>query len=132
MPVSHSRSFRSPLARVRGLGAAKAGTQAWWAMRVTSIALVPLSIWFVASVVSLAGADHAAVVHWLSQPLVAILMVLLMGVTFHHAAAGIHEILVDYIHVEWVRIAATLIVDFAALLLAATAIFAVLKIAFTG
>src|SRR5262249_16695284 len=62
------RSMRSDRARVRGLGAAKEGVGHWWAQRLTALALIPLGIWLVASVVRLAGADHAAIALWLGSP----------------------------------------------------------------
>ena len=124
--------LRTPLGRVRGLGAAKEGVHHWWTQRLTALALIPLAIWFVSSLVGLAGADYAEVVVWLRSPVVAITMVLLLGFTFHHAQAGLQVVIEDYVHDEGAKIALILAVKAVALIAAAAGIFAVLKIAFRG
>jgi hypothetical protein len=68
-------SIRTPLGRVRGLGTAKDGTHHWWMQRVTSVALVPLVLWFVISLLSVSHADYETFQHWLSNPVNAGLMV---------------------------------------------------------
>ena len=123
-------ALRTPLGRVRGLGSAKEGTEHWWMVRLTSLALIPLTIWFVASVVSLAGADYPEVVNWLRSPVVAVLMVILIGTTFQHTQAGLQVVIEDYVHHEPAKLAAILFVKAAALVLALAGIFAVLRIAF--
>jgi len=125
-------SLRSDLGRVRGLGSAKEGAAHWWAQRVTAVALVPLSLWLVASLASLTGADVAAARAWIAQPVVAVLLVLLIGVTFHHAQLGMQVVIEDYVHTEWVKISSIVLVKFAAVALAAAGIFSVLKIALAG
>ena len=85
-------SLRSPLGRVRGLGSARDGTAHWWAQRVTALALVPLTVWFVAGVATNLGADHAAFVTWIGDPLVAVVMLLAVLAGFHHAQLGLQEI----------------------------------------
>jgi len=123
-------SLRSPLGRVRGLGSAKEGVSHWWAQRLTAVALVPLLLWFVVSVVSHAGADYKAAVMWLEQPFVAIPLLLLIVATFHHAQLGMQVVIEDYVHAEWARIALIVLVKFAAVAFAIACIYAVLKIAF--
>src|SRR5690606_5979046 len=81
--------LRTPLGRVRGLGSAKEGSHHWWMQRVTAVALVPLTLWFVASLLCLAGADHAPAADWLASPLTAVLMLLLIVATFHHLQLGV-------------------------------------------
>ncbi|MBT5456061.1 MAG: succinate dehydrogenase, hydrophobic membrane anchor protein [Rhodospirillaceae bacterium] len=125
-------SLRTDLGKVRGLGSAKEGTQHWWAQRLTAIALVPLVLWFVASVAGLAGADIGPVRAWIAQPVTAILLVLLIGVTFHHMQLGLQVVIEDYVHAEWLKITGIILVKFTAVLLAAAASFAILKIAFAG
>lgn len=125
-------SLRTDLGKVRGLGSAKEGTQHWWAQRVTAIALIPLILWFVASVVGLAGADIGPVRAWVAQPVTAILLVLLIGATFHHMQLGLQVVIEDYVHAEWLKITGIILVKFGAVLLAAASAFAVLKIAFAG
>lgn len=125
-------TLRTALGRVRGLGSAKEGTEHWWMQRLTAIALVPLCLWFAVSIVSLAGADLPTFKAWLSQPCAAVMMILTVGVTFHHAAAGLQIVIEDYVHTEWAKIAALIIVKFASFALAVAGIFAVLKIALGG
>lgn len=130
MPSRHARSFRTDLARVRGLGSAKEGVQEWWMTRLTSVALVPLTVWFVVSIIALTGADHATVIAWLGSPVTAGLMILLLAVTFHHLQSGLKVVIEDYVHIEWLKIGAIVLVKFASVVLALAAIMAVLVIAF--
>ena len=125
-------SLRTPLGRVRGLGSGKEGVAHWWGQRLTAVALVPLTLWFVVSIAALAGADHGAVVAWLRAPVSAILMVLLIAVAFHHLQLGLQVVLEDYVHTEWLRLAAIIGVKFAAAALALAAAYAVLKVAVGG
>jgi succinate dehydrogenase / fumarate reductase membrane anchor subunit len=127
-----ARQLRSPLGRALGLGSAKEGADHWWAQRLTAVALIPLALWFVASVIALAGADHTKVVDWLASPLSAIIMVLLIGATFYHAALGVQVVIEDYIHAEGVKFAALVLNKLICFALGVAGIFAVLKIAFGG
>lgn len=129
---SDNRQMRSPLGRVRGLGAAKEGVGHWWAQRVTAVALVPLMLWFVVSLIALIGADHASFTAWVRQPLNAILMTLLLVAGFHHLQLGLQVVIEDYVHCEAARIASIIAVKFIVVLLGLCGIFSVLKIAFGG
>ena len=122
--------MRSPLGRAIGLGSAKEGVDHWWAQRISAIALVPLSLWFVASVIGLVGADIETVQNWVGLPLPAILLVLLLIATFYHASLGLQVVIEDYVHVEWQKFTAVIAVKFACVLLAVAGIFAVARIAF--
>ncbi|MGQ0663721.1 MAG: succinate dehydrogenase, hydrophobic membrane anchor protein [Pseudomonadota bacterium] len=125
-------SMRSELGRARGLGSAKEGVSHWWAQRVTAVALIPLSLWFVAEVVGLAGADQRAVAAWIGAPVPALLLVLLLAATFHHAQLGLTVVIEDYVHREGLKIAGLLLVKGAAAVLGAAGIFAVLRLALGG
>jgi succinate dehydrogenase / fumarate reductase membrane anchor subunit len=125
-------SLQTDLGKVRGLGSAKEGVHHWWAQRLTAIALVPLVLWFVASVAGLAGAEFVAVRAWIAQPVTSILLVLLIAATFHHMQLGMQVVIEDYVHAEWLKITSIVLVKFAAVFLAVVAAFAVLKIAFAG
>ena len=123
-------SLRSPLGRVRGLGSAKDGTGHWWAQRLTSLALIPLTLWFCAAVVSLAGADHAAVAAWAGSPVVAGLLILLITATFYHAYLGLQVVIEDYVHNEMAKIVGLLLTQAAAIILALTGVLSVLLLMF--
>jgi succinate dehydrogenase / fumarate reductase membrane anchor subunit len=125
-------SLGSPLGRVRGLGSAKSGTEHFWMQRVTAVALIPLTLWFIYSVIALTGADHAAATAWLQSPVTAVLMLVLIAATFHHMQLGLQVVIEDYIHSESMKIASLLAMKGATLLLAVAAAFAVLKVAFGG
>jgi succinate dehydrogenase / fumarate reductase membrane anchor subunit len=125
-------SMRSPLGRVRGLGSAREGVGHWWAQRMTSLALVPLALWFVASLVTLTGADHAAARDWIAAPVPASLLVLLIVATFYHGALGVQVIVEDYVHHEGAKVAALIAVNAISLLLGLTGVLAVLMVLFGG
>ncbi|HXH04403.1 MAG TPA: succinate dehydrogenase, hydrophobic membrane anchor protein [Candidatus Competibacteraceae bacterium] len=125
-------SLRTPLGRVRGLGSAKEGVQHWWAQRVTAVALVPLVLWFVISLLSLVGADYAAVVEWMRRPFNTALLVVFLFTLFYHAKLGLQVVIEDYVHAEGVKMAALLATNFVIVLLGATGIVAVLRVAFGG
>src|SRR3954451_14720462 len=80
----HIEVMRSQLGRVRGLGSAKSGVHHWWGERVTSIALVPLTLWFIFSAIGLLGAPHEAALAWFYSPVTTVLMLCLVLATFHH------------------------------------------------
>ena len=125
-------SFQSPLARVRGLGASKAGASHWRAQRFTAVVLVPLSIWLIISLVSLVGADHAAVLAWLKSPAVIVFLVLFIGIMLHHAQLGLQIVIEDYVHSEGAKFISLILVKFVALALTLIATFDLLKISFGG
>ncbi len=130
-PVARMKIERmdTPLARVRGLGSAREGVHHWWAQRLTAVALVPLSLWWVISIIRHAGAGYAEFIDWVREPLTSILLVVSIGALFWHASLGVQEVLEDYVHHEGVKIASIIAVKFAAVLLAVAGIFAVLRIA---
>ncbi len=123
-------SMQTPLGRVRGLGSAKNGTHHWWMQRVTAVALVPLTVWFIYSILGLLGGGYTDAARWLASPVNAVLMVLLLIATFHHLQLGLQVVIEDYIHGEGAKIAAIVIVKLASFALAVTGAFAVLKVAF--
>jgi len=127
-----AHDLRPPYARVRGLGSAKEGVQHWWMQRVTALALIPLSLWLVASLVAHTGASHAEVRAWLGRPVTIGLMVLLLAAVFHHAQLGLQVVIEDYVHRKGAKIAALILVKGAAIALAVAGILAVLFVAFGG
>ncbi|MGH7126704.1 MAG: succinate dehydrogenase, hydrophobic membrane anchor protein [Stellaceae bacterium] len=122
--------LRSPLGRALGLGSAKEGVEHWWLQRLTAIALVPLTLWFVAALIRHLGADYIAAVAWLRLPMTAIPMLLLLLATFVHMALGLQVVIEDYVHHEGTKIASLVLVRLACWALGAAALFAVLRVAF--
>lgn len=125
-------TMKTPLGAVRGLGSAKSGTHHWWLQRLTAIALIPLTVWLTASIVGLIGADYETVRTWVSIPLVAILLALFLAATLYHLKLGLQVVIEDYVHHEGAKLAAQMTVTFAAIIIAAASIFAVLSVAFEG
>lgn len=125
-------SMRTPLARVRGLGSARAGTGHFWLQRLTAVSNLVLAIVFVGLVVSLVGKPYAAAVATLSHPLVAILMLLFTISAAVHMRIGMQVIIEDYVHHELLKIVAVLANTFFAIAVGAACAFALLKISFGG
>ncbi len=121
-------SMQSPLARVRGLGSAKKGVHHWWEQRLTALALVPLSLWFIYSLVVITGAEYTTVIAWLSQPLNAVLMLLFVFSLYYHAVLGVQVVIEDYIESEWQKIACLILINFLAWIAGLSATISVLKI----
>ncbi|MBI1273066.1 MAG: succinate dehydrogenase, hydrophobic membrane anchor protein [Alphaproteobacteria bacterium] len=127
--MKNKNSMRTPLARVRGIGSAKSGARAWMAMRLSALALIPLSLWFAGSLVwCVQAGDRAAVTEWLHNPVSAGLMILLLAAGFHHGAAGIKEVIEDYVHCEVTKTASFVAIKLGAVALALAGVLAVLKI----
>jgi succinate dehydrogenase / fumarate reductase, membrane anchor subunit len=107
--VKDSASVRTAISKVRFLGSAKSGTTDVWNMRVTSVALVPLAIAFVAIVLSLLGKDYAGVRAELGHPIPALVLLLFILTGIYHMKLGMQSILDDYVHSphlkEWSQIA---------------------------
>lgn len=124
--------MRSPLGRAIGLGSAKEGVDHWWAQRITAIAIVPLSLWFVSSIIALAGADLETVQNWVSQPLPAILLILLLVATFYHVSLGLQVVIEDYMHTEFAKLGLVVVLRLLCFGFAVAGIFAVVSIAVGG
>jgi succinate dehydrogenase / fumarate reductase, membrane anchor subunit len=124
----HIDMLRSPLGRARGLGSARAGSRHWWAQRLTALALVPLTLWFIFAIIHLAGASHQAVIEWLSSPLTLGLMLALIVATFHHLQLGLQVVIEDYVHDERAKLASVLLIKALSVMMALVCIVSVLKI----
>ena len=122
--------MRTAMSRVRGLGAARSGTGHFWHQRVTSVALISLSIIFVVIVISLLGRNHAAAVQVLGSPLVAILMLLFIGTGIYHMWIGMQEIVVDYVHADLSKLSLLLLNTFFCFVIGVGCVFAILKMSF--
>jgi succinate dehydrogenase / fumarate reductase membrane anchor subunit len=119
------------IGRVRGLGSAKSGAHHWWLQRLTAGGNILLLLWFVFSLLQLPSLDHKNVVQWISSPLVAVPLLLLVVNTFWHFRLGLQVVIEDYQHNES-RVVALVLLNFYTVGAAALAIFAILKIAFGG
>ena len=102
--------MQTPLGRVRGLGSARSGTHHWWMQRVTSLALLPLTLWFVFAMLSLAGAGFAETRAFIARPWNAVLMLALAVASFHHIAAGLQVVVEDYVRSDRARIVVLLLI----------------------
>jgi succinate dehydrogenase / fumarate reductase, membrane anchor subunit len=123
-------SLRSPLSRVLGLGSAKDGTAHWWAQRVTAVALIPLTLWFVFSLLTLPALDYATVRVWLSFPMSGFLAVLLVAVLTYHSYLGTTVVIEDYVHAAGMKLLSLLLLRFLYVLTGGASIFAILRVAF--
>ncbi|HEX8527369.1 succinate dehydrogenase, hydrophobic membrane anchor protein [Allosphingosinicella sp.] len=112
-----------------GTGSAREGAHHWWLERLTSLATFILFVWFAVSLLRLPGYDHSTVTEWLSSPLAAVPMLLLILATFWHIKLGLQVIVEDYVHDDANRLFMVLLVNFAVVLAAAFAAFAILKVA---
>jgi len=121
--------FRTPLKNVRGLGAAKTGTEHFVMQRLTATALVGLTIWFLVFVLSLIGADYVTATDAVSKPWNAVLLVGFLVAMFWHAQLGLQVVLEDYIHNSLLALALQTTVKFIAVLGAIVSVFAVARIA---
>jgi succinate dehydrogenase / fumarate reductase membrane anchor subunit len=122
----------TPLGRVRGLGSAREGGEHWLTERVTSVALLLLGTWLMASLVLLPGLDQRTVSEWLKAPTGAVPMALFVIVGFKHALDGMKVVVDDYVHEEGNRFALNTLLLFLAVAGGALALFALAKIAFGG
>ena len=122
--------MRTPMRRVRGLGAAHSGTGHFWHQRVTSVAGIPLTIVFLIVVVALVGRSHATAGQTLGSPLVAIAMLLFIINAAYHMWIGMQEIILDYVHEEKLKLLSLLANTFFVFAVSLASIFAILKLSF--
>jgi succinate dehydrogenase / fumarate reductase, membrane anchor subunit len=123
-------SLRSPLGRVLGTGSAKEGTSRWWAERLSSVALIPLTLWFFFSLLLLPELDYLTVHSWLSVPMTSFLAILLVAVLSYHAYLGTLVVVEDYVHTHGTKLLLLLVLKFGYVLCGGAGIFAILRVAF--
>ena len=122
--------MKTPFARARGLGAAHTGTDHFWMQRLTGVAGIPLTIAFIAIIVSLVGASQASVIATLSNPFVAVILFAGLIAGLIHMQIGMRVVIEDYIHTELRKIALLMANIFFTLALGIAATYAILKINF--
>ena len=125
-------TLRTPVGLARGLGSAREGAHHWWVQRVSAVALVPLTLWFVVSVIGLTGADHDTMVAWVRGPITASLLIALIVAGFYHAALGMQVVFEDYLEPRWLEITAIVGTKLICAFLAIASVVSVLMIAFGG
>ena len=122
--------MRSQLGRARGLGAAKSGLHHWWTQRVTAMALLPLSLYFVLSVLMLAGADRAQMADYIGEPWNTVLFLCLIAALFSHLSLGLQVVIEDYVRSDAKRMLTLLVLKGGIAVLALACAVSVLKLAF--
>jgi len=120
-------SLRSPPARVLGSGSAKAGTQHWWAQRLTAVAMVPLGLWFIFSLPGMPHGNYQLVAAWIAEPLHAIPLLLLVIALVYHSSLGLQVVVEDYVHGA-AGVVTLIIVKFVHVVLAVAGIYAVVTV----
>lgn len=123
-------SLRSPLGRVLGLGAAKEGSEHWWVQRISAVALVILTLWFIVALLGLGRLEYAVVRDWLDHPINAALTILLIVTAVYHSKLGVQVVLEDYVGGKGAKVVSLIANQFAHLALGAIAVFSVLRVAF--
>ena len=128
--LSDSTALRDEtvLRRVRQLGSARDGLREWRLQRWTAVALIPLGLYFVASMLWLATSDQVTAAAWLASPVAALLVIFFVLAGLAHALVGLRSVLVDYVHTRARLVAAELLVRAAAVVLAGASVLAVLKL----
>jgi len=114
--------------RVRHLGSAREGLKEWRVQRWTALALIPLGLWFVASILSLATSDRLTAAAWLGSPVPALLTIVLLVALLAHAVVGVRSVLDDYVHTRTRLVAADLLVRAIAIILCCAGVLAALKL----
>ena len=122
-------SLRTPISSVRGHGSAGAGTHHFWVQRVTAVALVPLTIWFLSALLSHVGGSRAEILAWIGQPVVAVAFILLLVAGAYHLKLGLQGVIEDYVYGEGMKLASQLAVTLGCSAVGIASVFAVLKIA---
>lgn len=124
--------LRTPLKVARGLGSSKSGVRHWWLQRVTAVALVPLSIWFLFLLGGLVHADYPTVMASIGQPVHALFLIVFVACLFWHGALGLQVVIEDYVHAHWLQFTLQIALRFGALLGALACVMAVLAVWLTG
>jgi succinate dehydrogenase / fumarate reductase membrane anchor subunit len=125
-------SLRHPLAHARGLGSAKEGSGHWIAQRLTAVALVPLSLWFLCAVIRVPFGEYAEARGFIAQPMNGALLAAFVLALFYHAQLGLQVVVEDYVHTRWVEVALQIAIKFTCFFGALLSLLAIVRIALGG
>jgi succinate dehydrogenase / fumarate reductase membrane anchor subunit len=128
--MSAPRHIRTPLARVRGFGAARSGTEHFWLQRVTAIANIPLTVAAIVIIIMLLGRNQPAVAQILGSPTVAIIMLLFVASIMTHMRIGMQVIIEDYVHDDIAKLGLIIANNFFVAVVGLTAVYGILKLSF--
>lgn len=126
---SRNNQFVSPLGKARGLGSAKEGAGHWLNFRVSALALIPLVVWAVYSIINMLGATYTDYVLWIQDPVNAVLSILFIAVSFYHGVMGSQEIIEDYVSCKAMKMTKLIAMKLFFFALGAFTIFSILKVA---
>jgi succinate dehydrogenase / fumarate reductase, membrane anchor subunit len=123
-----AKSMRTPLSRVRSLGASHSGTSDFWLQRVTAIAILLLIVPVIVVVMMLLGRNQAGAAQILGSPLIAIIMLLFIIASAWHMKIGMQVVIEDYVHNEKLKLASIMANNFFSVAVALASIYAILKL----
>lgn len=123
-------NLRTPIAKVRGLGSAKHGTEHYLAINISSIALAGLGLWVFIGFLGVVGEGRDAVLGWMAHPLNAVLIVSFLYNTFYHMMLGFQVIIEDYVHTEWLKMVCLMTLRFVCIYCGLISVLSTLKIVF--
>ncbi|GAB6067116.1 hypothetical protein JCM13664_04340 [Methylothermus subterraneus] len=125
-------NLRTSLSKARGLGSARSGSGAWWAQRVTAVALVPLSLWLAWFLARLPELSQAEVARSLAKPESAVWLLAYFAAAIYHAMLGLKVVIEDYVSTYWLRTVSLVAMQLALALLAVIAVVAVVRLVIAG
>ena len=120
--------YRSDVKRVKGLGTAKHGFGHWWVQRLTSVLMVPLSVWFIYSLMTMENLSPDTLILWLHNPIQSILMALWVVTVIYHAALGLQVIIEDYVHGKNMALTLLILLKFAMVIMVVVSLFSLFKL----
>jgi succinate dehydrogenase / fumarate reductase membrane anchor subunit len=123
------KSAETPLHKVQGMGASHSGTGHFWRERVTSVVLIPLSLWFAFTLLGLVGTNEVTMVQYLARPWNALLMAAFATISAYHMSLGLQVVIDDYVHTPGAKIALLILVRAATIAIIAVCLFALIRIA---
>ena len=123
-----TKSMRTPLSRVRNLGASHSGTSDFWRQRLTAVAMVLLMVPVIVVVMMLLGRNQAGAAQILGSAPIAIIMLLFIVASTWHMKIGMQVVIEDYVHTEMLKLACVMANNFFCIAVALASIYAILKL----